>query len=874
MSILVDINHEAGNLNEWSSITGSPSATSGAALATSDYGMNTPLGSDNYGAFTFTDNTTGIFRCRFYFNLNSFTMTTGQTFYFMAALANGTNFARVRIYYNGGTDWVLQIQAVNDAGGTNSVSHTIDYNTAYYLEFEITRASSSSASDGTNYAWLNGTSIGTPVTNIDNYDRFNLVDEVRLGSLHSWSNPTISGTIYLDEIIANDDGSEIGAWSAASNTYSSKPAYLEGGTSYLRGSNSAFAEGYIEPTTYYVDATGGLDTNDGKSESGAWQTLTKVNAETYNEGDTILFKRGETFTGTLIPSSSGVTGHYITYGVYGTGNMPVIDAENAQTRALSIENAAQSYLEFNDIHFTRATSQAAYIDTPYINFNRCYFTNSGGGLVIYGNNNSGVNLHHINVTDCQSYGNAGQGVLCTPYPNGLYGPHDILFKDCIAHDNGSTDYADHGFYVSFGTTLDGCISYDNHYAGIKVNCEGYHDSPYSPVVKNCTCYGNEAGLYVGNIDSLFFNNLVYNNGENVTMDGDARNCEFYFNTFVNAVDLVLTTYNCINVASLNATGNIFKNNLFIQDSAVDSRTTWGVNGDTLAGFASRFELDYNIYYRAGGGGTETVVYAGASYSFNDLQTAGEETNSTILTALPQFLARYTNLHVIEGGNLDVDGTAITGITTDLDGVTRGSPPNVGAYEPTRIGDTQSAYLEGESAATGVSDNQLAFLKGSTNALDSVSVYLFGIGVADDSIPTFIDVTGQALVPDGDIVDGNWVNESSGTNLYPSLADDNDSTYVWIDGGVQNDTFTVQLSNPDGVPASGPHYLMWKIYNKGGSGTITLKLELFCGSTLVKSDTQTVPSGAQEFIIKLDEADILNISDYTNLTAKVTIEGVA
>ena len=53
--------------------------------------------------------------------------------------------------------------------------------------------------------------------------------------------------------------------------------------------------------TYYVDATGGSDNNDGTGAP--WQTVAKVNATTFQPGDSILFKRGETWTGTrlLVP---------------------------------------------------------------------------------------------------------------------------------------------------------------------------------------------------------------------------------------------------------------------------------------------------------------------------------------------------------------------------------------------------------------------------------------------------------------------------------------------------------------------------------------------------------------------------------------------
>jgi hypothetical protein len=41
---------------------------------------------------------------------------------------------------------------------------------------------------------------------------------------------------------------------------------------------------------YYVDATGGNDNNRGVTSGEAWQTLTKVNATTFQPGDQIQLK--------------------------------------------------------------------------------------------------------------------------------------------------------------------------------------------------------------------------------------------------------------------------------------------------------------------------------------------------------------------------------------------------------------------------------------------------------------------------------------------------------------------------------------------------------------------------------------------------------
>ncbi|MBU1043378.1 MAG: hypothetical protein KJ915_03145 [Candidatus Omnitrophica bacterium] len=84
--------------------------------------------------------------------------------------------------------------------------------------------------------------------------------------------------------------------------------------------------------TYYVDQTGGLDTNNGISNSTPWKSLVKVVAfdkvTGFLPGDNISFKKGEKWRETLQCWSSGEAGKYITYTSYGSGDEPIIDGSD------------------------------------------------------------------------------------------------------------------------------------------------------------------------------------------------------------------------------------------------------------------------------------------------------------------------------------------------------------------------------------------------------------------------------------------------------------------------------------------------------------------------------------------------------------------
>ena len=83
------------------------------------------------------------------------------------------------------------------------------------------------------------------------------------------------------------------------------------------------ANGIIAATTYYV-ANNGNDNNDGLTTTTAWKTLDHVSDQTFQPGDAILLKRGDTWRETLYVTSSGTDSAWITFGAYGTGDKPRI----------------------------------------------------------------------------------------------------------------------------------------------------------------------------------------------------------------------------------------------------------------------------------------------------------------------------------------------------------------------------------------------------------------------------------------------------------------------------------------------------------------------------------------------------------------------
>jgi hypothetical protein len=118
---------------------------------------------------------------------------------------------------------------------------------------------------------------------------------------------------------------------------------------------------YASAATYYVDATLGSNSNNGTSVDTPWQTVGKIAIVTLSPGDTVLFKKGETFNGKLTPGQSGSAGNFITFGAYGTGANPIINA-TGQTYGLDVQG--RSYIRFENMTVQGATTgQVLYLGT-------------------------------------------------------------------------------------------------------------------------------------------------------------------------------------------------------------------------------------------------------------------------------------------------------------------------------------------------------------------------------------------------------------------------------------------------------------------------------------------------------------------------------
>jgi hypothetical protein len=262
------------------------------------------------------------------------------------------------------------------------------------------------------------------------------------------------------------------------------------------------------------------------------------------------------------------------------------------------------------------------------------------------------------------------------------------------HANYGGGYAG-GIYVDGGQniTLADNVSYQND-LGLEVGAENHGYTASGITVEDNLLYNNtQSGLVFGGYSSTV---------------GKVKNCTFISNTVYN-----------------NDTTNTGNGQLWIQYASyntVASNIFYAASNDVLIGSDgagnNNNTLDYNLYYATSGANNATFNWNAATYSsFSKYQTKTNE-DAHSLFADPNFVNAGASDFQLANGSPAIDtGSATTGQFDPIDftGTTRGTPPDIGAYENSSASAAMHAGAQAAAfmhpTATGLID-QLG-----TNALD-------------------------------------------------------------------------------------------------------------------------------------------------------------
>jgi len=209
-----------------------------------------------------------------------------------------------------------------------------------------------------------------------------------------------------------------GTLSFSTNSAAAVPAVTLSGTGINQSGTNANCSG----TTYYVSNSGN-DSNSGVSASAPWKTVAKVIGfePSLRQGDCVLFQRGGVWNEQLaISNVHGSQSYPITFGNYGSGNLPVLDGGSTRPYGIVAGNAsgqiASSYVTIDGFEVRNATSGGiifSYLAQPGITIQNNYVHNNGYGAY------AGACAGCFGV-DAGSYG-YNEGIAFVGYPVGNYG---------------------------------------------------------------------------------------------------------------------------------------------------------------------------------------------------------------------------------------------------------------------------------------------------------------------------------------------------------------------------------------------------------------------------------------------------------------------
>ncbi|MDX2245491.1 MAG: right-handed parallel beta-helix repeat-containing protein [Bacteroidia bacterium] len=412
----------------------------------------------------------------------------------------------------------------------------------------------------------------------------------------------------------------------------------------------------LQGRNYYIaingdDANNGLYPTNGSAGNGPWKTLNKVNSASFKAGDSILFRRGDSWTGTGIKANkAGSAGAYIVYGAYGTGTKPTINNEgmNIDASWVAVENIIFRNTSANGI--ARSSGQHLII-------RNCEVYGAGqNGIRIKGLGFSG--FEDILVEGCHVEGSAVDNITCHKGANKAEAGYGITFRNNMAI--GATE---EGYDCTTGSQIlfEGNSSRDNA-DGSVVTGHGVHDVVVRKhfsfndgdalKVKKTNNIRYEYSVFMGNKNLIKFSQ---NPGEGSTSNLEIYNCVFW------------QTGSATFLSAEQTQGPVkFKNNIF---GSSGSSSLFTLKNTEKLGAGGNYTFDYNFYYKPNASvGTAFFSSSGKSYSVQDLksQFANEQNG---MMGNPEFINGMTGLtdvndFLISSGSPLINEGIIVGATSD------------------------------------------------------------------------------------------------------------------------------------------------------------------------------------------------------------------
>jgi hypothetical protein len=455
--------------------------------------------------------------------------------------------------------------------------------------------------------------------------------------------------------------------------------------------------------TYYV-SNSGSDANSGTSSGSAWKTVSKVNSSMplFNPRDSILFKRGDTWTNsTITVGKAGSNGNNIIISAYGIGAKPIISGAT-NSPAITVTAAIRGYWTIDNLDIRASGHPSGFTMSLGIYHN--YWTSDIGivpGWVIQ------------NCTfDC--------AVL-------LSGPYTTVQNNAFDGSDGGGTTNTYGAIIIRGSGTDSAGTYAtikgntvHNYVdrGIWTYNKADHPTIDSNTVYNITAGSDNDGMGI-NVDGYaipvwyakVYGNTVYNCDGIGISNENGYNAEYYDNIIHNCglagLDIIFYGSNRSNPSNINYHNNVvydcdaafkfwdantftIENNTFYEGLGTDKYAVWCSSAST---YVSNVTFVNNII---SGAWTHPIYLPDTKniwtqFDYNDIIPAGTEilrrgaTSSTLLQVQglgfmahgfisDPLLVSPTSNFFLQPGSPAIDAGENVGLPFN------GVAPDIGAFE--------------------------------------------------------------------------------------------------------------------------------------------------------------------------------------------------
>jgi parallel beta-helix repeat protein len=479
-------------------------------------------------------------------------------------------------------------------------------------------------------------------------------------------------------------------------------------------------------STYFVDVSNGSDSNSGSSESNPWRSIDRVNKQSFRPGDRVSLRRGQAWREMLVVSSSGAAGSPITFGAYGGGRNPLLNASVIPSQWISkggkIWAARAGWTATQQTFFDGARGMRVMTkDAVDSNLKWTWLSDS---VFVYSE-----------IDPARAYTKPGLEISAYPYGINCNGKAHIVIEGIdvtkanstgiILSDfgrEGATDVVVSNLECSYNFALGAGIHIPNatldhvrsHHNGFSDQHHGFYISNDSAkasnfLVTNCIADSNSGSgfhLYMGSGGTIR-SSIAHHNGSlgpstyafgfvaAIIEPGETVN--FLYNVSYDNNDCGIAVYslgqnciaNIINNVSFGNQGSSRGYGLYLQynDNASKVRVVNNIlsqNGGSdlfQRGANKPYEVDYNDIYRTSG-----MMIQWDSYNFAASQHVSYQTllglNVHGISRDPLFTDPAMADFTLSSASPCVDVGMNMGLTSDLSGlaVPQGTNPDMGSFE--------------------------------------------------------------------------------------------------------------------------------------------------------------------------------------------------